>query len=846
MEERKVSPHPSGKDLEDVLDELSRALEKTPEDKGILLQKAYALFRLGFYDECLAVCRGVGKGESCKWEFVLLESACENWIFRREKILNKIGAFAPVPRAELFDDIGTILGVFCDVSEASYYLSGLLKKEQNERIWYLLGRLHRADGRLKESLGCIEKALGIVNNFEPALKLKEKIRVEILRGATRAAKTGGYLESVPVQEARAGFSAEDWFVRGLGNMRTNNFNAALKSFAEALKCEAQFHICWYYAGKAQEKLGGEAKARQCYKKFIDGFPRSSAYYKDRLLKAPPEAERKYLEGLYHRWIGFCPEDHRAWMAYLKYLMDINDGQAVRLLASDIVQNRIGKWFIDSASPQFFLIKGMIELVLCRTRTARNSFSQALKSKTVDSFAYLGIGKAYELVGNYSEAELNYNKVAQLKPSSIMGLYQRAHVNLLKKSEKGAVESIDDALKLMGSSILLKGKRAEILLEFSDLKGFMEYFTSIVDKEYLHIHLDLMKGMALYKAHKNDEAIWEIEAVRTRNPGNPLVLKTLGILYLNTGRYEKVRDIIEELKKAKDFESEIFLLQGLSYYFMGEHKESLDFLESYLNLCPLDPRVWTFIALDWYGMGNQEISEMSFVKANDLSNGLSYTWLNLAIYFCNRAQYKKAARCIAKVNEHEKGSPAYHLCQARYLRAFSNLGDALNSVEEVLKKEPSHITALILAALIEFDLRAFSKCLGHISQALEIESTRVELTYVKGVTQLFLGDSNAALETINKALSEKPDFYDAWLAKAVLYWSINDLKEAGEALKGAQNLKPKEFGEWLRFASSQKDHLSAIKLDIPLELPFYTPETFPLRVEEPLSIFKYDKLDSIFK
>ena len=831
---------------EEELDKVEQQLQENPEDIKLLLKKAHLLFLMGFYEECLSLCHGIGATQDRKWEFALLEASCENWIYKREKILSRIREFAPIPREYLFSDLGTILGIFCDVGDSIYYLTNLLKKEQNERIWYLLGRLHRADGRLKEALGCIEKALGISKNFGPALKLKEKIRVEILRGATRAAKTGGYLESVPVQEARAGFSAEDWFVRGLGNIRANNYNAALKSFAEALKCETQFHVCWYFAGKAQEKLGGENKARQCYKKFIEGFGRSSGYYREKLIKSPPDADRRYLEGLYQRWIGFFPEDQRSWIAYLKYLADINDIEALRLLASEILARQIHNWFIDRASPQFHVIKGMLELCLGRTRSARTSFNAALKSKSIDNIALLGIGKSYEYIGNFKEAEEYYRKVAKLKGSATLGLYEIVNINLLRQSEKDAVRTIDEALKMMANSILLKGKRAEILLKFSDLKGFMEYFTSIVNKEYLHIHLDLMKSLALYKAHRYDEAIWEVEAAKTRNPGNLLILKSLGMLYLNTGRYQKVPDIIEEMRKIRDFESEIFLLQGISYYYAGEYQQSLEFLESYMNLCPLDPRVWTYLAILWFIMGNHDISERSFIKAHELANGVSYPWLNLAIFYCNRGEYGTTARCLTMVEEEERQGLHYDLCQAKCWRTLGKTNEVIKIITEVLKNDPGNVPALILSCMAKFEEKAYQECYDIISKALEVDSTKVELLYAKGVILIYLGDSNSALEAINKVLEMKPDFYDAWLAKAVLYWSISDLKEAGEALKGAQNLKPREFGEWLRYASSQKDHLSAIKLDIPFNIPFAAPSVISIEIDDPVNIFKYDKLDNIFK
>jgi len=515
--EHQRTPHETSsssgpKNWEEALELLQKVIEKKPQDKAVLLEKAHLLFRLGFFRECLEICKSIINDENKRWEFSLLEAACENWNFKRDVLISRMTRYIPMPRKDLHKNLSTLLSVFCDMDDAIFYLTNVLEREKDAQLWYLLASLQRASGMMKESLSSLEKALSIAKDFTPAAELKEKIKVEILRAATRAQKTGTYTD-VSVSEAKAGFSAEDWLVRGLGNMRDRNFAEALKSFAESLKCDPNLYVCWFFVGKVQMVLGGEEKAKQCFKKFIDGFPHSSGFYKTRIAMVDPAMSREEVENLYQRWIGFFPQNHESWIAYLRYLITQNDYQSARLLALEILDNYIAQWFLSILSPEFYDLKGLMELFAGRPVSARDSFSQALKLKNSDNLAILGIGRSNEELGNIDEAHKQYDKLSKVKNSRILGLYLLATLCAKKKDKTMAISLVEEAQKNSDNSLLLKNKRAEILLETGDFNGFMVYCTHIDRKDKPYIPLKLLKSVALFRTQKYNDAINELEESR---------------------------------------------------------------------------------------------------------------------------------------------------------------------------------------------------------------------------------------------------------------------------------------------------------------------------------------------
>jgi tetratricopeptide (TPR) repeat protein len=831
------------KNWEETLDVLERVLEKKPHDSALVLEKAHLFFRMGFYRECLELCQKREHAEGKRWEFALLEASCENWIQKRENILARITRYVPLSRKDMHRDMSTILSVFCEIKEAISYILNIMEREKDPQLWYLLASLQRAEGKQKDALASLEKALALEREHPPSIELREKIKVEILRAATRAPKAT-YSDN-SVQEARAGVSAEDWLVKGFANIRERNYPEALKSFAEALKAEPNLCICWYYVGRVQHIMGGLDKAKQCYKKFIEGFPQSSGFYREQILMPTLRIGYDSVDDLYFRWIGYLPQDHHSWISYLRFLIETGDSERARLLSSEILENVIIQWYLSPNSSGFYNIKGLLELSLDRTRSASESFLQALKIKGSDNLALLGLGKCYENMGKLDEAQKSYEKASAIKDSRVLGLYQLAGVLVKKKEKNRAVTLIDEAMKSLEGSSLLKNRKAEVLLDTGDVNGFLIYCSQIDRKESPSIPAKLLKSSAYYRAQKFGEAIRDLEEARLREPSHATVLKNLGVLYLKTGMCDRALAILNEVRNIKKFSADMFLVAGISHYFLRGYDNSLEFLQSYMNLNPLDHRLWSFMALDEYFKGNYDIAEACFRKAKDLCGGLFHSWLNLAIFYSERGDGEKSLECLGKLPEGQTHL-LLSLCRAKCQRAARDFEGLQKSLEEVFRLDPNNMPALMLKGIAGFEKADYKGSQASFSRILEMDKNSAEAWYSRGFTSIFLNNTQEALDAINRAIALKPEFYEAWLAKAVVFWSLNNLEEAEKALKGAQNLKPDDFTEWLKNAATKNDHRSALTLYEHVQLPFYSPIIFTLEIEDPVSVFHYELLDSLFQ
>jgi len=113
-----------------------------------------------------------------------------------------------------------------------------------------------------------------------------------------------------------------------------------------------------------------------------------------------------------------------------------------------------------------------------------------------------------------------------------------------------------------------------------IKNIDKAYSPITQVNALNIPLLYYSGSALVKLKQNDAAKIDLEKALKQNPNSVIVLTQLGFVY---GMLEDFPLAIETFNKALDIYpiyKEALMYRGISYYFSGMYKESLNSL----NLC----------------------------------------------------------------------------------------------------------------------------------------------------------------------------------------------------------------------------------------------------------------------
>lgn len=815
-----------------------RRIKTQKRSQGDILKEALLLYNMNMLKECGDLClESLEKDKN--FDLSLLLASCENLYRRRTLLIAPMANYTPADSHVIHSNVASLLAVFCDIREAVFYLNSLIAIKPEPLYKYLLAHLHRLSGKIQDSINIAES----ISDYAPAKTLLEVLRSELKIVQRRA---GANTTEKSEIENMSSLSADELMVRGFWSISERDYQLAFKYFGEALKFDPSLAICWYYVGMLQNFHGAKDRGELCFKKFLDIFPQSSGFYRNLISSPMPGTTQDMIEDYYHRWIGYLPSDPRSWMAYLHYLSEHRDPASVKLLSSEIISNFSKDWFIPKDTSFYYITMGILKFCSGRLSSAEESFRSALKQDGLKSLALIGLGKAAEAHGVAIDANDNYEKASVDENASMISKYLMTNVLLKKKSYKKAFSVIDEVLAKNPLSPIACCKKAEVYLDLSDIKGLRKYLSEL-RTDQRSPQLAMLTAMICLRESKLSEAVSELEKAMETYPDYYMIMKNLAIMYFKSEQYEQCITFINGIS-FKPIDPELLLVKATCEYMLGNYDVSHRMSEDYLSIDPFDFCGWHILALSSYRLGKTETAQLAFEKAAQYSGAKVYDRLNLAIFNANIGEYEKALK-LTEINSVVFSANAdnnYSLLVSWLNYKMGKYSDSLDSLNKMSKGKKISGEVALIRASVEFAQGHLDEARNTINLAIENSTPSSELLYNKAF--IFLKENNfkEAEACLNEALILNSSFYEGWIAKAVLGWMIKNEDDVMVALKGAKKLKNPNFKVWLKNASSLKEPLSAISFYDKINLNFYMPDLFSLNYSDPLSIFLFEKLDTVFK
>ncbi len=828
---------------EDALTALRRSnLKDCPQRT---LKEALLLYNMNCLKECGDLClESLEKKKN--FDLNLILRACENLYRRRSLLIAPISEYKPADAHVMHSSVASLLAVFCDIREAVYYLNGLLAQKSEPLYKYLLAQLHRISGKIQDAINIAES----ISSYNPAKQLLEILNAELVIVQKR---TSSSLAEKVELESMSSLSAEELMVRGFWSISERDYQLAFKYFGEAVKMDPSLAICWYYVGMLQNFHGAKDRGELCFKKFLDLFPQSSGFYRNQISSPIPGTPQETIENYYHRWIGYMPSDPRSWIAYLRYLCEYKDPSSVKLLASEILDNYCKDWFIHKDTSFYHLTMGVLRFCAGRLSSAEESFRTALKYDGMKSLALICLGKTSEAHGSAVDASDNYEKASVDENASLISKYLMTNVLLKKKNYKKAFSMIDEVLLKNRFSPIACAKKAEVFLELSDIKGLRKYLLDMNERSSGDLKADpsspemsVITAMISLRESKIADGIAELKKAMEQYPDSYTILKNLAILYFKSEQYKECISLIESCK-VTPIDPELLFLKGAAEFYCENFDIAEKIIMDYLSLNPFDSSAWHLIAVSSFRSGKMDIAALAFEKAACYSGAKLHHRLNLSIFNAYDGKYTQALELMDISSALRGTMDNNYIVQFAWLQYVSGkYDDALETLKKIVKGKKVSQDVSIVKAAAEYAKGYTTQASATIDEAIDVCGETPELLYNRAFIALHDKNLSLAEVSIAKAIQIDNTFYNAWIAKAVLSWMNNSEEDVTIALKGAKKLKNSGFKEWLKKASSIKEPLSTISFYDKISLNFYMPEIFTLHYNDPLNIFLFEKLDTVFK
>jgi tetratricopeptide (TPR) repeat protein len=241
-----------------------------------------------------------------------------------------------------------------------------------------------------------------------------------------------------------------------------------------------------------------------------------------------------------------------------------------------------------------------------------TFEEAKASIVADPYVMFGIGLRKEAKGNIDEAERFYSYAIELKPNMV-----DAWVNLAEiRSKKG---KIDDGLKVL--------EEAERIIP-ADPK--------------------IKSATALFYMRKGDyKKAEEILKKASSEVGmKKEIEKTMGYLFIETGRYNLGLFIFDELSKKYPDDPENFFMKGEIYMRTKNFADAVREFEKGLKI-KRDKVIFLKLGICYFKLNAIDDAERAFKEALAEDSNMWEAYLNLGLIYKRKGEFEKAEEMYKK-------------------------------------------------------------------------------------------------------------------------------------------------------------------------------------------------------
>ena len=403
-------------------------------------------------------------------------------------------------------------------------------------------------------------------------------------------------------------------------------------------------------------------------------------------------------------------------------------------AIELLENAIKS---DSNFVEAWMLLSSVYRAFGQTDKAIEVCKKSLEHNPNDSIIWVNLGHLYQENNQHEQAFEPLKKALSLDPRNPSAWYSLGMALLAKKEHDRAIEAFQKTIKLDPNRINAWIYLASAL---DDTKQFTQAITAY--KKALELQPSLFEALV-----------------------------GLGMMYVNIGDYEKAIDAYEKSLKINPNEAAIWFHLGTTLSKANKLDRAIDAIKEGLRIDPTIVKAWMDLKDVYDKKGDKEGASLALRKA--LATG------KVDVMHTDSDDPEEIVREI--IERRTTDSQIRELYQeARKLLRTGYSSKGLRVLNQVLRKDPKHIDALLTKANYYRGVPDIRKAKALFAKALELEPENIKtLTVLAELNLRYKYDESnlRALKLVDKALEIDPQLDVAWGIKGLAYSHLKNYEEA---------------------------------------------------------------------
>jgi tetratricopeptide (TPR) repeat protein len=299
---------------------------------------------------------------------------------------------------------------------------------------------------------------------------------------------------------------------------------------------------------------------------------------------------------------------------------------------------------------------------------------------------------------------------------LQGVFFEARFDL-----QAALEFYERANRYEQNNPMIQISLARVYLELGDLGRAKRYASDLQGSERYGYEASLILAEIAYKEDFKDEALALLLPLMDIDDDARFdVLKFLSKVYLDLGRVDEARDVLEEA--ARLFSEDLYLQYrlGILYYETGELEGAMRAFQKAIEINPAFTNAHLALATLLMQTGRYEEAETSYrnVLKLDPRNGAALK--ELADLLFEREEFEEGIELIEPLREEGLLDDGGLLALGRFYYRAGRVDDALAMFEKLVDEGAGNVAIMRIIAEIEIQRGHFKTAYGYLQRAVEAE------------------------------------------------------------------------------------------------------------------------------
>ena len=405
--------------------------------------------------------------------------------------------------------------------------------------------------------------------------------------------------------------------------------------------------------------------------------------------------------------------------------------------------------------------------------------------------HLNKGKDLFEKGEYDKAILELKTSSQSGDQRSDTYYYMALLDEKSNNFKAMRENLQKTLELDPGNLDARQKLGKVHLLFGDLEPALEQADFILQQDPSSQEAKLLKASVYIRQKKGDAANELIDAVLSANANNIDAISLKAAQAFESNQIDKALSLVDAALKIDEKNLPLRLFKIKINAKQNNSNAVIDDYKALIELYP-DAENFKLSLASLYSMTDKLepaetlLREMVAKKPKDIEPKLVLLeFLNAKAKDRVSAEFKSM---VADLN----GNQNSIIELSKWMLVAGYTDDAINGLNQVVETDRASklgLSAQSILAEIDLNKKDYDKAEKAITEILAINSDFVEASLLKARLMMIKGQTDAAIDVLNKAIWSKNDSDDAFMLLGQAYSIKKDKKQADKNFKQALELNP---------------------------------------------------------